>query len=96
MLRRAFLKLTGAATVAFAVGVEHFHPAPSVARALEPPQPTLVREETLSPVLQSLRDWNDLRLQSEYAGKQVEIVWSGAGWIALEAVERGDTLIWKA
>jgi hypothetical protein len=61
--RRLFLKMTGSAAIAFAVGVEHFHPVRAgVDIELDGRELDIdVDESRYSPVVQGLRKWNDLR-----------------------------------
>jgi len=63
VIRRSFLKIFGSAAIAFVVGVEHFKPIP--VEAVEGPEPNReVVTETLSPVFEGLREWNDKRLMN--------------------------------
>lgn len=63
MIRRVFLRMVSAAGVAFAVGVEHFHPV-SAGYTVELEGRELdvdVENQQYSVVLQALRSWNTAR-----------------------------------
>lgn len=70
MLRRVFISLASRAAVTFSVGVFHFHPMTSelVVDLKEVPPAKL--ETRISPVLNSLRDWNDARLEAKHQGME--------------------------